>query len=224
MRCQSRAFTLIELLVVIAIIAILIALLMPAVQQARAAARRVECRNNLHQMGIALHSYYDAHQVIPSGITGNRTPLRRQHHTAFTMLLPYLDKQPLYQTMNMELGWNETVNFTAIRQTVDVFYCPSNRMKGGPDANMTWFGLPPKLGGTDYLLNYGANSCLDPWTGPGGGVCLVPELMGLFMANSSWKLSQVTDGTSNTFAIGEGAGQDDLEGAGGMFGMVWKRD
>src|SRR5574339_915853 len=99
-----RGFTLIELLVVIAIIAILIALLLPAVQQAREAARRTQCRNNLKQLGLALHNYISSHNVLPFGKGGSYAPIdptvpvyaRWSQHA---MILPYMDQAPLYNTI-----------------------------------------------------------------------------------------------------------------------------
>src|SRR5690348_18426173 len=96
-----RGFTLIELLVVIAIIAVLIALLLPAVQQAREAARRTQCRNNLKQIGLALHNYSSSHTVFPFGkgpsYSGVPVYARWSQHA---MILPYLDQGPLYNTLN----------------------------------------------------------------------------------------------------------------------------
>lgn len=106
---SKRGFTLIELLVVIAIIAILIALLLPAVQQAREAARRTQCKNNLKQHGLAIHNYHDVHKQFPpgvinsgdSGATGANAPYAcNLNHTGWTMLLPYLDQSPLYNQWN----------------------------------------------------------------------------------------------------------------------------
>src|SRR5262245_48859233 len=103
----ARGFTLIELLVVIAIIAILIALLLPAVQQAREAARRTSCKNNLKQLGIALHSYHDAHRTLPPGYlyrpnTGSTPPSNAAGFSWGAMSLPFLDQANLYQQFN----WN----------------------------------------------------------------------------------------------------------------------
>src|SRR5512132_3123304 len=102
---RSMGFTLIELLVVIAIIAVLIALLLPAVQQAREAARRTQCKNNLKQIGIALHSYHDTSITLPPGwISTNRWG-------AGTMILPYVDQAPLYNAIGSTAGAGSTVGF-----------------------------------------------------------------------------------------------------------------
>src|SRR5436190_7695238 len=92
---KRRAFTLIELLVVIAIIAVLIALLLPAVQQAREAARRSQCKNNLKQFGLAMHNYHDTYKVFPSASGGNG-------FSPHARILPYMDQAPLYNTLNFQ--------------------------------------------------------------------------------------------------------------------------
>ena len=108
---RGRAFTLIELLVVIAIIAILIALLLPAVQQAREAARRSSCKNNMKQLGLALHNYMDVfQQVPPQGIYAHwdGTVNQPRHHTWISQLLPYMDQAPLYNQINFEApAWGQ---------------------------------------------------------------------------------------------------------------------
>src|SRR5665213_2567978 len=96
---KRHGFTLIELLVVIAIIAVLIALLLPAVQQARESARRTQCKNNLKQLGLALHGYHDVFQIFPAAALGRCTP-HIVNMTGFTSLLPYLDQSPLYNALN----------------------------------------------------------------------------------------------------------------------------
>ena len=151
---KRRAFTLIELLVVIAIIAILIALLLPAVQQAREAARRATCRNNLKQIGLALHNYHDQHKVMPPGIVGpqHNTSTGQTFtlsHTGWTMLLPFLDLVGLYNEYNFEVashtnssgtannglplqgyGTNDAaiaVNQGIVRRHLKIFTCPSDQ-------------------------------------------------------------------------------------------------
>src|SRR6478609_548273 len=108
----SRGFTLIELLVVIAIIAVLIALLLPAVQSAREASRRAQCTNNLKQIGIALHGYHAAAEVLPPGRIWSPDPSgcglnidgHCQNTPWFVLMLPYLDQKPLYDAFNFDLG------------------------------------------------------------------------------------------------------------------------
>ena len=106
MKCR-KGFTLIELLVVIAIIGILIALLLPAVQAAREAARRSQCTNNLKQIGLALQNYHDVNRSFPPygemGIPGPANPQHSYHHTWITAILPYMEQMPLYQSANMKM-------------------------------------------------------------------------------------------------------------------------
>ncbi len=151
---MTRGFTLIELLVVIAIIAILIALLLPAVQQAREAARRSQCRNNLKQLGLALHNYHDNFKMFPlsqlGGVTGQSD---WRGHSAQTMILPYIDQAPLYNRYNMDVwAWWDTGKGPpndaaggAAHAKIPAFRCPSN----GSIAN----GRP----GNNYVVCEGAN-------------------------------------------------------------------
>jgi len=112
---RNRGFTLIELLVVIAIIAVLIALLLPAVQQAREAARRTQCKNNVKQLGLAMHNYHDTHNRFPINSLQWGSPAQTpewtatQHGTELTMILPYIDQAPLYNQINFTIPNAETI-------------------------------------------------------------------------------------------------------------------
>src|SRR5262249_45910330 len=136
----SRAgFTLIELLVVIAIIAVLIALLLPAVQAAREAARRIQCTNNIKQLGLALQNYHDAVGACPPAAQGGLY-LGYMNYTGYGFMLPYLEESNVYNTFNFNLnqfsgptpyfGWSLPGNSTAFSTQLSVFLCPSNRALG----------------------------------------------------------------------------------------------
>ena len=120
-RSRTRAaFTLIELLVVIAIIGVLVALLLPAVQQSREAARRAQCSNNLKQIGLGIHNFEDAQQTLPSSRLGP------QHATWFVQILPYIEQNNLYNAWNLASTYY--MQQTTVRTTqVGAFYCPSRR-------------------------------------------------------------------------------------------------
>ncbi len=118
-RSTRKAFTLIEVLVVITIIGLLVALLLPAVQSAREAARRVQCANNLKQIGLALSVYTTTFGVLPAGQGGKGQSV----HVA---LLPYLDQRPLYASFNLDVGMDDEINYTAISTRVSTFLCPSD--------------------------------------------------------------------------------------------------
>ena len=127
---DRRGFTLIELLVVIAIIAILIALLLPAVQQAREAARRSVCQNNLKQIGLALHNYHDVHRTFPPGWIGVESGVVNfEGESGFgwgAFILPYVDQAPLYQSFDFDESMVHAMNLSKLKQTLSVYLCPSD--------------------------------------------------------------------------------------------------
>lgn len=189
---RRRGFTLIELLVVIAIIAVLIALLLPAVQQAREAARRTQCKNNLKQLGLALHNYADAFGMFPAGHMDTYTDYvsagARHQFSWLTALLPYIDRANLFNMINFsdaDLTLNANVNpkFYAVAGIdVPAFICPSDPVSR----------VNPTLAPTNYMGSQG-NLC----------DCRASACSGLFGHSSYARLSWITDGLSQTIACGE---------------------
>ena len=149
-------FTLIELLVVIAIIGVLIALLLPAVQQAREAARRTQCNNNLKQIGLALHNYHDAYNVFPPG---KKQSYQRGGDimSAFVYLLPHVDAQTVYDRINFNRFYGSSFNTTALNSPVATYVCPSDVTKNLLPYGPTIFYFPNSQG--SYGLSLGSIPC-----------------------------------------------------------------
>jgi prepilin-type N-terminal cleavage/methylation domain-containing protein len=147
---KNRGFTLIELLVVISIIATLIAILLPAVQQAREAARRTQCRNDLKQIGLALHNYDSSFNVFPPGVLG------QHQHTWIAHTLPYMDQAPLYHLYNFEVGFHDALNRQAVGTRLVTFLCPSipQPVTNSPYAPTNFVGNAGSMPGSDDGLFY----------------------------------------------------------------------
>lgn len=208
-RRDRHGFTLIELLVVIAIIAVLIALLLPAVQQAREAARRTQCRNNLKQLGLALHNYHSTHEVFPPGVlypavSANLSleGTRRNGVGWGTFLLPYVDQAPLYNRFDFQSPW--TASSGLPRTVLPVFVCPSDT---GPAIN-PWYSdasnlahgaatEDQRLAKSNYVACTGANPNNTTIYSRGSTTA------GVSHYQSATKIAYVLDGTSNTIYLGE---------------------
>lgn len=212
---RRNAFTLIELLVVIVIIAILLALLLPAVQQAREAARRLQCKNHLKQIGLALHNYHDVHNVFPPGDSlSSRDPVDESAWAWSVMILPQMDQSPLYN----QLAPNSPDSFSAalanpaklalLRSSLPLFLCPSDASSGtiNTDRLLDPAGVNVSIGRSNYVGSHGVDR-----GAPGDGI---------FCHNTRRNLRDITDGTSVTFLVGERA-TGDIAGTGLSRASVW---
>jgi prepilin-type N-terminal cleavage/methylation domain-containing protein len=194
MHKPSRGFTLVELLVVIAIIGILVALLLPAVQAAREAARRMQCQNNLHQIGIALHNYHDANRKFPPGITWPNRTFWSGH------LLPYMEQRPLYEMLDLDQSWNTSPNSEACASYLSVFRCPSTTAP----RHITAQGIADRVP-CNYLACTSGTVTRESAPSGAGPSPLAgrPDSDGIFFINSDTRFADVLDGSSSTVAVGE---------------------
>ncbi|MCA9079990.1 MAG: DUF1559 domain-containing protein [Planctomycetaceae bacterium] len=210
-KTRNRGFTLIELLVVIAIIAILIALLLPAVQQAREAARRSQCKNNMRQLGLGLHNYHDTFNTFPPGwigATAGAPDVEGLNGFSWgTMTLPYIEQAPLYNQLNFNASIIDPANLPYLRRTIATFRCPSDPQPDEWDIEEE--GSPgtvlASLATANYVGVFGSGPAQ-----PGGrdlhdcegfvGQCTGN---GLFFHNSKIGMRNFTDGTSNSIIVGE---------------------
>jgi prepilin-type N-terminal cleavage/methylation domain-containing protein/prepilin-type processing-associated H-X9-DG protein len=201
---RRHGFTLIELLVVIAIIAVLIALLLPAVQAAREAARRMQCTNNLKQIGLALHNYHDIHGTFPMGCGSGMRDLNvysaKQSWSAHAALLPQFEQSALYNAANFNWGVDVGgacwfANSTVITAKVATFLCPSdpNNGRSGNGDNGT----------NNYFACLGATTSLFQGKATNAPTLANVPTSGLFAWQQCYGLNTVIDGTSNTVAFGE---------------------
>ena len=184
---RRPGFTLIELLVVIAIIAILIALLLPAVQQAREAARRTQCKNNLHQLGLAMHNYLDAMRVLPPQSTylQNFTAANQAGHwSPQARILPFIEQANLSSLIDFNLGYSPQSSVLSVR--VPMFICPSDPR--GDDRNGQHWNIT-------YAVNAGEWFMWNPITNESG--------TGAFGVNTNYNLRDFVDGSSNTILMSE---------------------
>lgn len=186
---RRPAFTLVELLVVISMIGMLVALLLPAVQAAREAARRGQCANNLKQIGLAMQSHHDARGALPPGRNRSHVDGMGLCFSAYAYLLPYLEAGSLYDTIDFTANPDSPPQ-AAIGQTIPFFLCPTD---GGNVARE----LQANSAVHNYPLNTGTTFPLSPQN-PGGAL-----ITGIFYENSKINWRDVLDGTSSTVCVGE---------------------
>ncbi len=206
-KSAKRGFTLIELLVVIAIIAVLVAILLPAVQQAREAARRSTCKNNLKQIGIALHNYHDSHRCFPAGFygrvtsTAGYTQLGNPGFSWSYMILPFMEQPALYEALDPNSYSITSTSKAPLAQTpLPSFRCPTDV---GPELNANRSSYAT----SNYMANYGSRNITNYTTRIAGSTTAwgyyTSSETGMFSANSSCRMADIQDGTSNTVMIGE---------------------
>jgi prepilin-type N-terminal cleavage/methylation domain-containing protein/prepilin-type processing-associated H-X9-DG protein len=196
-----RAFTLIELLVVIAIIAVLIALLLPAVQSAREAARRMQCMNNLKQLGLGIHNYHTANNIFPMGGSAQlnirrQGPYEWENYSGFTLMLGYLEQMPIFNSCNWMIcpdtgyGYGFAPNTTAYNTKLNLFLCPSDPYSGIQDL-------------CNYMACYGTTTWMPGYQAGSTTINSSKDSTGVFTIWKSYGIQNVTDGTSNTMAYSE---------------------
>ena len=213
---RSRGFTIIELLVVIAIIAILVALLLPAVQSAREAARRSQCRNNLKQLGIALHNYHDVNRMFPPGYSGSRTPFNAQFWG--TMILPYIEQSTLYERYDFSvppiieassLGYSSATiatNIEVMSTPLPVFMCPSTPSSSQQITNVTANPQLPYFPGVPMTHSYSfARGDYQGVSHIGGLLTIAAygsqQSIECMFSRSGRRMADVTDGSSSTIHL-----------------------
>lgn len=223
-RLPSRSFprlgfTLIELLVVIAIIGVLVSLLLPAIQQAREAARRGQCLGKLKQLALAMQSYHDTHSMFPAAAQGGLLHVYF-NFTGYAFLLPYLEQQQVYDLVHFDrgrstdmtvngrterhyyYGWADDANVTAYSTNISSFLCPSNRSEARVSVNVVFPPIQWTSNGacvTDYVFSGGASPYVSV-------EYVTPGKRGVSGFNSRIKIRDIIDGTHSTYLMGEAAG------------------
>jgi prepilin-type processing-associated H-X9-DG protein len=201
-------------LVVIAIIAVLIGLLLPAVQKVRESASRIACANNLKNLGLALHNYHGDHGTFPPGAVGpvNGMFLQLKHHALGTYLLPYLEQQALAGRYRWDVSWFDPPNQPAVNAQLKIWQCPSAQANRIQDGSLLTITPPPGIlfNGTAACGDYAGLLRADVELARRGLIDPANCYDGVFPINGTVRLTDILDGTSNTIAMAECAGRPQL--------------
>jgi prepilin-type N-terminal cleavage/methylation domain-containing protein/prepilin-type processing-associated H-X9-DG protein len=236
---RRYAFTLIELLVVVAIIAVLIGLVAPAVQKARDAAKRVECANNLRQIGLGLHNYHDNFKTFPQNHRPPSASANTVRERWFTHILPYIEEAVLWRGYDETTNWDSATNLPVTSVPIKIAQCPAapnpTRLDSNPAGATPGWGAsnPPVAAVTDYAGVYGVHPAFSAATGitPTNPYGVITNNLGA--DPEKVKINDITDGTSKTILVVESAGRPVLYQGGvsqgldltvhGVNGGAWSR-
>ncbi len=221
---KRSGFTLVELLVVIAIIGILVGLLLPAVQMAREAARRIACTNNLKNLGLASQHYHDVHLTFPPGAVGPHGPSFPQYaamkdHALGTFILPYLEQGALAQQYRWDVSWFDPPNQPVVNTHLKIWQCPSARSDRVQDGMLVTVTPPggALFAGTAACGDYAGMRGVSPELvlrgvipAPSGPRDFLGLYEGVFVGNAARCMADIGDGTSNTILLAECAGRPEL--------------